>query len=207
MAGHAAARGQDAGGGMHAVDVLGAGLDAHQDDLAPVRLQRLGLVGVEHDLAGRGARARPAGRVPCTSRSALGIDRRVQQLIERGGIDAGDRLRLVDQAFRDHVDGDLERRLGGALAGARLQHPELAALDGELDVLHVAVVRSQRRDVTSSAKRPASRLQRRQLCASLVARRLGDRLRRADAGDHVLALRVDQVLAVELASRRSTGCG
>ena len=30
--GHAAARGQDAFGGMHAVDVLGAGLDAHQDD-------------------------------------------------------------------------------------------------------------------------------------------------------------------------------
>jgi hypothetical protein len=34
MAGHAAARGQDALGGMHAVDVLRAGLDAHQDDLA-----------------------------------------------------------------------------------------------------------------------------------------------------------------------------
>ena len=33
-----------------------------------------------------------------------------------------------------------DRRLGGALAGARLQHPQLAALDGELEVLHVAVV-------------------------------------------------------------------
>ena len=32
VAGHAAARGQDALGGVHAVDVLGAGLDAHQDD-------------------------------------------------------------------------------------------------------------------------------------------------------------------------------
>ena len=46
----------------------------------------------------------------------------------------------LDQALVDHVDRDAERRLGGALADARLQHPQLAALDGELDVAHVAVV-------------------------------------------------------------------
>ena len=34
VAGHAAARGQDAGGGVHAVDVLRAGLDPHQDHRA-----------------------------------------------------------------------------------------------------------------------------------------------------------------------------
>ena len=45
MAGHAAARGEDAFGGMHAVDVLGAGLDAHQDRLAPLRLGVLGIAG------------------------------------------------------------------------------------------------------------------------------------------------------------------
>ena len=39
-----------------------------------------------------------------------------------------------------HLDGNPERGLGGALAGARLQHPQLAALDGEFEVLHVAVV-------------------------------------------------------------------
>ena len=38
VAGHAAARGQDALGGVHAVDVLGRGLDAHQD--APPRRRR-----------------------------------------------------------------------------------------------------------------------------------------------------------------------
>ena len=42
--------------------------------------------------------------------------------------------------FLDQRHGDLERGLGGALAGARLQHPQLAALHGELDVLHVAVM-------------------------------------------------------------------
>ena len=40
---------------------------------------------------------------------------------------------------------------------------------------------------------------RRALALGRFARALGDRLRRADAGDHVLALRVDQELAVERA--------
>ena len=39
-----------------------------------------------------------------------------------------------------HVDGDLQGRRRGALAVAGLQHLELALLDRELDVLHVAVV-------------------------------------------------------------------
>jgi hypothetical protein len=43
--GHAAARGQDAFGGVHAVDVFRAGLDAHQDDLARRPAASLGLVG------------------------------------------------------------------------------------------------------------------------------------------------------------------
>ena len=60
--GHAAARRDDALGGMHAVDVLGRGLDAHQDHLVAGRLQLLGLVGGEHDLAASPRRARPAGR-------------------------------------------------------------------------------------------------------------------------------------------------
>ena len=64
----------------------------------------------------------------------------MEQLVDLGGLDALDRLVLGDEGFRDHVDGDLDGRLGGALRGARLQHPELALLDGELEVLDVAVV-------------------------------------------------------------------
>jgi hypothetical protein len=40
-------------------------------------------------------------------------------------------LPLGDQPLAGHVDGDLECRLGGALAAAGLQHPQLAVLDGE----------------------------------------------------------------------------
>src|SRR5262249_7904061 len=55
--------GEDALRGVHAVDVLGAGLDPHQDHLAALRLQKLRLVGREHDLARGGARrGRQAGR-------------------------------------------------------------------------------------------------------------------------------------------------
>ena len=118
---------------------------------------------------------------------------------------------LRDQPFPRHVDGDLQRRLGGALAGARLQHPQLAALDGEFEVLHVAVVLFQPvGDVDEGGEGLRHQLlQRRLVGAGGDARRLGDVLRRADAGDDVLALRVDQELAVEqlLAGRGIAGEG
>ena len=43
----------------------------------------------------------------------------------------------VDDPFPDHVDGDLHGCLGRPLAGAGLEHPQFASLDGELDVAHV----------------------------------------------------------------------
>jgi hypothetical protein len=54
--------------------------------------------------------------------------------------DPGQRLVHVDQALVDELGGDPERGRGGALADPGLQHPELAALDGELDVAQVPVV-------------------------------------------------------------------
>ena len=80
--------------------------------------------------------------IPLASRSARPrlVEAREHQLGELVAGDPPQRLVHVDQALVDHVHGDPERRLGGALADAGLQHPELAALDGELDVAHVAVV-------------------------------------------------------------------
>ena len=207
---HAAAGRQDALGGVHAVNVLGRGLDAHQQHLVAGRLKRLGLVGGEDDLA-----ARRAGR----SRQARGeglaldarVDRRVQQLVEGRRLDAGDRLFLGQQALVGHLDRDAQRGARGALAVAGLQHPQLAALDGELHVLKVAVVlleQLRRRDELLEHRRH-HRLERRLVGAGRLARLLGDVLRRANAGDDVLALRVDQELAVKLvlAGRRVAGEG
>ena len=69
----------------------------------------------------------------------LGVEDRLQQLIEVVGRNAlgAQRILFADQAFVDQVDGDAHGGETGALGVARLQHPDFAALDGELDVLHV----------------------------------------------------------------------
>ncbi len=85
------------------------------------------------------------------------------------------------------MNRDPERRLRRALADPCLQHPELAALDGELDVAHVAVVALQPRH------------DRHQLVVGPLVHRLevGERHRVTDPGDDVLALGVLQVVAVD----------
>ena len=50
------------------------------------------------------------------------------------------RGRLVDQTLLRHIDRHPHRRRRGPLAGAGLQHPELAPLDRELQVLHIGVM-------------------------------------------------------------------
>ena len=93
----------------------------------------------------------------------LGIERGMQQLIERRRVHPPHRLGLVDQPLARHVHRDPQRRRGGAFAVARLQHVELALLDRELEVLHVAVVLLQRlADLHQFRVRPGHRrLQRR----------------------------------------------
>ena len=190
---------------MHAVDVLRRRLDAHQDDVLVPALERLGLVGREHDLsrcrAGRGGQP---GRDDVAL--GIGIDGRMQKLVERGGVDAGDRLLAGDEPLARKLDRDLERRLGGALARTGLQHPQLVLLDREFEVLHVAVMALERAgDAHELLERQRHRgFHRRFVGAGFLARGLGDLLRRANARDHVLALGIDQKLAVEplVAGRR-----
>ena len=124
----------------------------------------------------------------------------MQQLIERGGLHTQNRFLTRDQAFVGHVDCDFQRGLCGALAVARLQHPQLAALDGEFEILHVAVMRLQQ---VRDAREFLVDLGERGFHRGFVRLRRDPRdfrdvLRRANARHNVLALRVDQELAVEL---------
>ncbi len=142
---------------------------------------------------------------------ADGIEHRMQQLVQRPGFDPADRLLAIDHPFLDQRHRDLQRGLRGALAGARLQHPQLAALNGELDVLHVAVVVFEfPAHLVEFAEHLGHDLfHRRQ---SRVVRLLaGDRqmLRGADPGHDILALRIYQELAVKRvgAGRRVAGEG
>ncbi len=175
----------------------GDGFDADQDDRLAHRVMLFGGIGVEHDLARCRARRRwQAGRQHIARR--IGIERRVQQLVERHRVDAQHRLFLGDQARFRHIDRNLQRGLRGALARTGLQHPELLALHGELDILHIAVMRFE--DVEDVGELPVNlghRLFHRQrLGPCPFARRQRQILRRADARNHILALRVDQELAI-----------
>ena len=142
----ATGRRQDALGQVHAGDVLGAGLfpHEHESDLGVLGSFGDGFGGREHHLAHRRARA---GGDPLSDRlvrlPVLGIDLRHQQMVQTLGTDPLDRRLFVDLPFLHQLDGDPHRRGARPLAGARLQHVELAGLHGELDVLHFLVVRLQ----------------------------------------------------------------
>ena len=186
--GHAAARRQDALGGVHAADVLGRSLHAHQHALLALRLELLGGGGVEDHLAHR--RARRGGQADTDD--VRGVRRlvpelRVQKLVDVRVLDHPDGGARVDQPLAHEVDGDLHRAGAGAFPRARLEHVQLALLHGELDVLHVLVVLLQQLRV---AHQVFVRLRQRLAHAR-------DVLRGADARHDVLALRVHQVLAVQ----------
>ena len=186
VARHAAAHGEDALGGLHALDVLGRGLEAHEHHALAVLLPRLRVVGVEHDLAARRARR---GRQAAAHRLGLlerhRVELRVEERVEVAGVDHEDGLLLGAHALVHEVARDLERGLRRALAVARLEHEELLVLDRELHVLHVAVVRLELvADVLELLEHLGHHLGH-----------LRDRHRRAHAGHHVLALRVHEELA------------
>ena len=100
----------------------------------------------------------------------------------RDGLGLGD----TEVARAHHVHRHLERGGAGALAHPGLEHPELALLDGELGVAHVAVVRLE----------PGEDLQQLGVDLGELLLQLRDGLGVADAGHHVLTLRVDQEVPV-----------
>ena len=185
-----AARGEDALGHLHAVHVLGARLAAHEHDLLAAVRSIGGVVGGEvRATNGCAWRCRKSSR---DDREVLARELRVQHLVEVLGGDAHHGLCLRDLPAKAllvrHVDCHLERSGTGALADAGLQHPELALLDGELRVAHVAVVLLE----------ASEDLQQLLVDLREVLLHRVEVFGVADAGDHVLALRVDQEVAVGL---------
>ncbi len=189
--GETAVGGQDPGRLHHPVEVVGRRLPADEDDALARLAARLGGVGVEDD--GPGGRSR--GGVQ-TLRDDLelcaGVDHRVQQLVELRRVDPRDRFLLRDQPFLDHLHRSSQCRRRRALRRPGLQQEEIPLLDRELDVLHVAVVLLE----------PPDRLQELRVGLGKQLVHPLDRLRRADSRDDVLALRVLEELAVELALAR-----
>ena len=160
--------------------------------------QSFGFVRVEHGSSGSCARRRrqPAGDDRLLR---IGVEGRMQELIQRRRLDPHDRRLTVDQALAHHVHGDLERRRRRPFSGPCLQHVELALLHRKLDVLHVTVVRFEpfAHAVELTEDLGHHFLHRRQVRAVGLLAFDGQMLWGANAGDDVLALRVHQVLAVE----------
>ena len=137
MAGHSAADGQDAEGGVHAADVLGAGLGAHEDGGLAAGGGGLGGLGGEDDAAGGGARAGGEAGGADVARGG-GVDLRVQVLDQAARLDAQQRLVAGDGAGVRQVDGDAHGGAAGAADGHGVEDGGPAALDGELDEVGVA---------------------------------------------------------------------
>ena len=197
VADQAAPGGEDALGGQHPVHVLGRGLAADQHHLLAPLGRGLGVVGGQVDPAdggaGRGAEA------PGQHRVARPGELGVEHLVEVLAGDPLERLLLgqLDGPLPDHVDRHPERGPAGALAHPGLEHPQLALLDGELGVAHVPVV-----GLEAGEDGQQLGVDRRELV--LQGR---ERLGVPDAGHHVLALGVDQEVAVLARWRRWPGRG
>ena len=153
---------------------------------SPALPARFGGVGVEHDLAGGGAgRSRQALR----QRLAAEIRRQLrhQQLLQHGRFDAQQGALLGDQPFLGTSPPNCAPCRAVHLAVARLQAIERAFFDGEFEILDFVVMRLQ----------PVVQLHQLAVDFRHFLFHLGDRLGRADARHHVLALRIDQVFAVD----------
>ena len=103
--GHPAVGGEHPGRVDEPVDVVGSRLPAHEDDALARLAALLGGVRVEHDRA----RCRTRGRIQPTRGHldrCIGIDHRVQELVELARIDARDRLLARDEPLVDHLRRD-----------------------------------------------------------------------------------------------------
>ena len=168
------------------MEVFRRGLGPDEDDLLSSLAHLLRGIRIEDDLAiGRSRRGRQSGRQEIDV--GFRVDHRVEQLIELRRLDTGDGRRLVDQSLPNHLNRNPHRRLAGPLGVARLQHVELALLDGELEVLDIGVVLLE----------PLGDFDELVIDARHLLLELRDLLRGPNAGDDILSLGVLEVLSVE----------
>jgi len=186
--GDAAASGEDAFGSDHAAKVFGRGLDADEENFLAFFGGFYGAVGVEVDLAGgRTGASGQAGRDRFGFLDFGEVEDGREELFELVGGVAQDGGLPVDESFLNHVGGELECGSGGAFAVARLEHVELAVLDGELDVLNVLEVFFE----------GFADFEEFGVGFGHGGLELGNGLGGAHAGDDVFALGVDEELAVK----------
>ena len=189
MGGHAAADGQNTLRIVHAFDILGGGLQSHEHDLLALLAFFDGVLGREHDATAGGAgRCGKRGSDGFRRFQSLRVELRVKERVERLGIDLHERFLFGNHALVDEVAGDFDSGLRRALAVTGLEHVEFSVLDGELHILHIAVM---------VFEGLADFLELR-VAFGHDLRHLGDGHGGTDARNDVFALRVHQKFAHEL---------
>ena len=169
------------------MDVVGRRLPAHEDDGRAGLAAALRGIRIEHDLAHARTRRGIESRGQQVARRS-GIDRWVQKLVELLGIDPLHGLLARDHTLLHHVARHAHTGSSRALAIAGLEQIERSLLDRKFDVLHVAVVRLEARHRGDQFGVGLGQL----------VLELGQLAWRANPRNDVLALCVDQELAVQL---------
>ena len=128
----------------HAADVFRTGLTTHQDNFLAALGPLFRPLRREDNFADRSSGNRiDTGRQDFRRQGLpvhFDIDHRIEEALDIFWLDAQDGFFLSDESFVSHVDRNAERGSGRAFARARLQHVQLAVLDRELHILHVAIV-------------------------------------------------------------------
>ena len=207
----AAERGENALGDLHAAQIFGAGFAADQDQLdlvvlEPLLLRRRRRGSTILPLAAPGPALMPLASSRPSVDGGLLAGRIVDRLQSWFRSSAGMRLacRASSLVIRPSLTRSTAIRTAAKPVRLALRVCSIQTLPrwiGELDVLHVLVVRSR----ASCRFRPARLIG----LGHVLGQRLFDPLGRADAGHDVFALGVDQVVAVEArrAQRHVAGHG
>ena len=153
----------------------------------------LSLIGIEIGLANRRAR----GSIHSLGEEFTGflgfllglvIELRMQKRIHIFSGHAQNGIFLGNQAFIEHIDRNLDRRLGRAFGIARLEHPQFAAFNRELNVLYIFIVFLQFRGNVHELAIGFGHLRH----------KMFNWVRVADTGHDIFALGIEQVFAHHL---------
>ena len=161
----------------------------HEQDLFALLRRGYCAIRIQINLPGRSA---GTGRKPAGDGLRLfrlgDIEDRGKQLVQLIRRIAHHGRLPVDELLLEHVHGELEGGGRSPFAVTRLQHEQLAVLDGELDVLNVLKMLFER----------GADLEQFRVAFWHQLFQLEDGLWCAHARDHVFSLGIDQKLAVEL---------
>ena len=129
---------------LHTLDVLRRGLETNENNLLALLSVLNGVLGCEYDStggsSGRSGDTLTDNIVFVSFLKSLSVKGRMEQHVERLSVDLHESFFLADHTFVDEVAGNLYSGGSGTLAVTGLEHIELFILDGELHILHIAVV-------------------------------------------------------------------